>query len=153
MLIPRIPRGVGYWGEGAGSGLLALPRPQTLVRPGWHLDDRERIVAYLQSGTVCVTWAGRAPCRFTECGRLLGSSDLTDGQWLWPKGLEHYVVAHDVCLPEAFVETMRANGWQVSPALDRDGILTALVETGKLPLGDLSYWRDWAFKITGPMPT
>jgi hypothetical protein len=53
--------------------------------------------------------------------------------------LEHYVVAHDVCLPEAFVATMRANRWQVSPALDRDGILTALVETGKLPLGDLSY--------------
>jgi len=143
MLVPTIPKGVGYWGAGDGSRL-ALPRPETLIRPGWQVQDQDRIVAYLRSGTVCAGWCGLAHCRFPECGMSLGSCDLTDGEWLWPQGLEHYVVAHAVCLPETFVETMRTNGWQVPPALDGDAILTTLEETGHLPFGDLSHWRSWA---------
>jgi hypothetical protein len=143
-----VPRGVGYW-AGEGANRLALPRPQTLVRPGWCGEDYERIVAYLQNGAVCNGWAGLARCRFADCGALLGSCDLTDGQWLWPQRLEHYVQAHDVCLPEAFVSTMRNNGWRIPPELDADGILTTLEDTGNLPFGDLSYWIPWAAQANG----
>jgi hypothetical protein len=146
-----IPKGVGYWGSGEGSGLLALPRPQTLVRPGWHVEDRGRIVAYLRSGSVCLASPGLARCRFTESCGYLGSCDLTDGEWLWPQGLEHYLLAHDVCLPEAFVETMRANGWRVPPDLDSGEVLTAMEETGQF-FGDLSHWLDWASKAAERAP-
>jgi hypothetical protein len=149
MLVPSIPKGVGYWGAGDGSGKIALPRPQMLVRPGWHVHDRDRIVTYLQNGAVCAGWAGLAHCRFPECDRSLGSCDLTNGECLWLQGLEHYIVAHAVCLPEALVETMQTNGWQIPPALDGNGILSTLEETGHLPFGDLSYWLHWASKFVG----
>lgn len=44
-------------------------------------------------------------CRFA-CGvasRELGRRDLTDGAWVWPEGLAHYVEAHGVRLPDRFV--------------------------------------------------
>ncbi len=145
--MPIILKGVGYWGTGKAPERTGLPRPQTLTRPGWRIQDRVRIVTYLQGGVVCGGWAGLAHCRFTECDAALGSCDLTDGDWLWPQKLEHYVMAHEVCLPEAFIETMQRNGWQIPPALNADELLTALEETGHLPFGDLSYWRWWAGKF------
>jgi hypothetical protein len=145
-----VPKGVGYWGAGEGPGLRALPRPQTLVRPRWHVEDRHRIVAYLRSGAVCLASPGLGSCRFTECSNgYLGSCDLTDGEWLWPQGLEHYLQVHHVCLPEEFVETMRTNGWQIPPDLDEGEVLTAMEETGQ-PFGDLSWWLDWASRAAGP---
>ena len=33
-----------------------------------------------------------------------GNLELTDGTFLWPEGLAHYVRDHDVRLPTAFVE-------------------------------------------------
>ena len=42
----------------------------------------------------------------------MGSSDLTDGVWLWPEGLAHYVEVHGLPLPEEFIATMKGNSWQ-----------------------------------------
>ena len=42
-------------------------------------------------------------CRFA-CGETaMGAEDLTDGTYVWPSGLVHYVEQHAVGLPEAFV--------------------------------------------------
>jgi len=135
---PSVPRGVGYWGAGE---MLALPRPQSLVRPGWHAEDRRRIFDYLRGGVVCWASPGLACCRFAPCAKTLGSCELSDGEWVWPQGLEHYVGAHEVCLPEAFVETMQANGWRVPPDVDLSAVQGALEEAGQL-FGDLSYWLE-----------
>ena len=45
-------------------------------------------------------------CRI--CGAQNGSLELTDGVFLWPEGLAHYVTAHAVRLPAAFVEHVRS---------------------------------------------
>jgi len=58
---------------------------------------------------------GYSFCRF-NCDApppLLGDSDFTDGEWVWPAGLAHYVEAHSVMLPDEFVQTMMGNGWSV----------------------------------------
>jgi len=109
----RVPMGVGYWDD----GWLPLPRPQDLVCPGWRSDDRDRIVAYLREGVVVRRAFGSSACRFMDCRLSLGSADLTDGLWMWPERLEHYVTDHAVQLPEVFVETMEGNGWRV-PTVD-----------------------------------
>src|SRR5262245_22351958 len=95
-------KAVGYWRD---RGARQLPRPQWLVRQGWHAEDQGRMAAYLHSGLTFADWLGFSFCRF-GCGidcRRMGSSDLTDGEWVWPAGLAHYVEAHAVILPEPFV--------------------------------------------------
>jgi hypothetical protein len=44
---------------------------------------------------------GMSPCRF--CGIDNGYSEMSDGPYLWPSGLDHYVDEHDVRLPAEFV--------------------------------------------------
>ena len=68
-----------------------------------------------------------AVCRFDGCAApraALGCATLTDGVWAWPEGLTHYIDAHGVRPPAAFVEHVRA----VARAA---GVLSAA-----LPLGD-----------------
>ena len=46
---------------------------------------------------------GRSRCRI--CGEpKTGYLTLTDGTFLWPEGLTHYVRDHNVRLPTAFIE-------------------------------------------------
>jgi hypothetical protein len=102
----------------------------------------ERILAYLRSGYTFADWMGYSFCRF-GCGvdgRPMGSSDRTDGEWVWPAGLAHYVASHGVFLPEEFVNTMRWNEWRV-PALDRPPRFGR--EPGDAPF-DLAFWVEWA---------
>ena len=42
-----------------------------------------------------------AACRI--CGRLVGYRDFTDLEFIWPEGLSHYVVEHQVRLPTEFL--------------------------------------------------
>jgi hypothetical protein len=55
------------------------------------------VVAYLRSGTVVAVSAGFSVCRI--CRIRNGSSELTDGDFVWPEGLAHYVEEHGVQLP------------------------------------------------------
>jgi len=89
---------------------------------------------------------GHSHCRFDECSvpdQQMGSRDLTDGTWVWPEGLAHYVEAHEVSLPEAFVEhSVRQAGSglperSVDPSRELDG----------------SAWLEWCARQTmAPRP-
>lgn len=111
-----------------------LPLPQRLVG---GLDDHARaaVLAHLRAGRTLVTWPAASFCRF-DCGiGELGTQDLTDGTFVWPDGLAHYVERHDVRLPEHFV----------AHAQSRRG----LVGPGRLPkagfgLYDKEPWLRWA---------
>ena len=137
-------KAVGYWRPNDGSewGCASeLPDPRWLVRRGWRTRERGRILAYLRSGHEYERYAGYSYCRFWLCWtppRRMGDSDLTDGVWVWPQGLAHYVQRHHVCLPEAFVDTMQANGWQVPGNVTARG-----PERGDL-LFDRSFWVAWS---------
>ena len=47
-------------------------------------------------------------CRF--CNEFNGTGELTDGTYVWPEGLAHYVTEHNVRLPEGFVSHARSTG-------------------------------------------
>lgn len=50
---------------------------------------------------------GYSPCRL--CGLASnGNLDLTDGTYIWPEGLAHYVLEHSVRLPDEFIHHVRA---------------------------------------------
>ena len=93
---------VGYWGE-AGSG---LPAPSSLVDDSWNEDDRDLVADHLGRGFVARAYMGQASCRI--CGDQIGSLELTDGTYVWPEGLRHYVTVHSVRLPEPFVDHVRS---------------------------------------------
>ncbi len=92
---------LGYWfNESAPS---ALPRPQRLIGR-WPARQRSQVARYLRAGSVFESYRAGTFCRFA-CdipARVLGRRDLTDGVWVWPEGLAHYVEAHSVRLPDRF---------------------------------------------------
>lgn len=51
---------------------------------------------------------------------IQGRADLSDGEWVWPTGLAHYVERHSICLPESFLKTMMSNAWTI-PSHTKDG--------------------------------
>lgn len=95
----RPVRLLGFWGT---VGNRTLPNPADLVDPAWEESDRDWVADYLNHGQVAGSWMGASRCRL--CSRLNGSRDLTDGYYLWPEGLAHYVVDHAVRLPAEFLK-------------------------------------------------
>ncbi|BCS31392.1 hypothetical protein TBR22_A05930 [Luteitalea sp. TBR-22] len=124
---------VGYWHAAEGDG---LPHPQQLVHPRWQWRRRRRILRYLGSGVTALQYRGFSYCRF-GCGGLKGTRDFTDGTWVWPEGLSHYVRWHGVSLPEAFVAHMAAHDFTVP--------IDDLSRHHSMPVSD-DLWREWAHR-------
>jgi hypothetical protein len=91
---------IGYWITSLNDD--SLFPPQEFVKRSLGAD----VATYLSSGQTYEQYRGCSWCRF-QCGisaREMGSRDLTDGTWVWPEGLAHYVESHDVNLPSRFVD-------------------------------------------------
>jgi hypothetical protein len=149
-------RAVGYW---RGVDDLFLPHPRRLVRRHWRAADRPRIVRYLQGAAVLFRGMASSHCRF-GCFRPdgngscpeMGGRDLTDGVWVWPEGLAHYVERHAVRLPDEFVATMAAHGWDPPPRpVMPAGTRAALASGSGGRVWDASFWRWWGFRHGGPL--
>lgn len=94
---------LGYWKSDTDP---SLPDRATWVHPDWDDDERFEVAAYVRSGTFARHFMGHSTCRL--CGALNGTSEFTDGTYLWPQGLHHYVDAHGVRLPAEFVAHARS---------------------------------------------
>jgi hypothetical protein len=118
---------VGYWITSLRDDTL-FP-PQEFVRTNLGVD----VASYLRSGETYEQYRGLSWCRF-QCGiplRDMGSRDLTDGTWVWPEGLAHYVESHSVNLPPRFVGHIASSVRAVATSRSRDD----LVEFG--------FWEAW----------
>jgi hypothetical protein len=121
------------------------PDVRRAVHVGWRVPDREQLLTYLRSGHYLWGFLGSSSCRF-ECRANdhlegLGSAELTDGEWVWPHGLAHYVERHAVILPEDFVTSASGRGWRVPP---KDQI----PERRETKV-DHSFWLDWGNRLPG----
>jgi hypothetical protein len=117
----RPVRAIGYWCPSVLSPSrpsfrrpsdIAFPDPRRLVCWGRYPVDRGAIVGYLHAGREYARWRGVSYCRF-GCGiddSSMGNRCLTDGEWVWPEGLPHYIEAHSVLLPEDFARRAEAMG-------------------------------------------
>ena len=83
------------------------PNAASFVDSSWDAEERQLVVEHLKRGMMIQAWMGFSACRF--CGTANGNLDLTDGVYLWPQGLAHYVDEHAIRLPEEFVEHVPAS--------------------------------------------
>jgi hypothetical protein len=93
---------IGYWTGGLSH--TELPLPHELVGE-LSQSVRHAVCEYLTNGQVYQTYRGHSWCRF-YCGisnEGMGGRELTDGEWVWPDGLVHYIQEHSVVLPEEFI--------------------------------------------------
>jgi hypothetical protein len=130
---------VGYWIEDLWDE--ELPAPQELVAPGPR-GDTDALVSYLDAGVLCAQYRGLSWCRF-GCDAApvdMGSCDLTDGTWVWPQGLSHYVSLHGVTLPEAFVVRALSG---VRPQAPRS-------KQQHEREHDFSFWHGWSSQRRSP---
>lgn len=123
---------LGHWFRPEAPS--TLPRPQQLVGT-WNAQQRAAVLHHLRAGKVLVTFPEPSFCRFA-CGETaMGTRDLTDGRFVWPEGLPHYVERHDVVLPEHFVAHVLATNGDVAS-------FRATKPT--FGLYDLGPWQRWA---------
>jgi hypothetical protein len=104
---------LGYW---AGECDDDYPFPQELEGE-LSANARAQLVRYLESPPtdpncrVLIKQWGYSWCRY-GCMRSNGSSELSDGLWIWPEGLSHYVREHRLALlPPEFLDRVRRHDW------------------------------------------
>jgi hypothetical protein len=99
---------IGYWHNISNPD---LPDPAWFIDDKWDRRIRRKVIAYLKNGIMTPHhWMGYSWCRF-RCGKdILGSAELTDGKYVWPEGLSHYVKHHNVRLPQEIVDHFLQNG-------------------------------------------
>lgn len=104
---------VGYWRgtgrEGWGVDKPTIidypdcPKVEDFIDPTWNKEERNKVVEYLGLGDELHRWCGYSTCRI--CGKHdNGDACLTDGKWVWPSGLAHYLMKHAVKPPQEFVD-------------------------------------------------
>jgi hypothetical protein len=108
-------RAIGYWDgvEEPDGWPDVCAFVSTMDNTVDRAQDGATVAAYLRSGTVYAVAGGWSVCRL--CGAANGNAERTDGRFLWPEGLAHYVEAHAVRLPDEFV-AVAARGR--APAVD-----------------------------------
>ncbi len=82
----------------------ALPLPHEWIDKSWDERERTQVVAYLRAQPAWEHWRGYSWCRFDGCGdRRMGTTDRSDGTYVWPEGFAHYVEKHGVKPPDEFI--------------------------------------------------
>jgi hypothetical protein len=87
----------------AAAGFMAeqldrRPRPQDRIDTTIPRERREAVAKILAAGNIGMAYMGFAECRI--CGVRLGTRDFYGHGFVWPEKAEHYVLEHDVWVPE-----------------------------------------------------
>jgi hypothetical protein len=76
---------------------------------------------------------------------MMGDSDLTDGIWVWPQGLVHYVDAHQLALPKQFIDHVLAHNGVVPPLSLK---IRAMIHAQMISV-DPVFWNEWYSEVAG----
>lgn len=107
---------LGYW---LGANEPGWPDVRPFVDETWDSQTRTEVVLHLRQGAVARRYLGYSACRI--CGELVGSLELSDGTYIWPEGLAHYVGLHGVRLPQTFVDHVEVTREKLEAAEVSDG--------------------------------
>jgi len=81
--------------------------------------EEAKIAAYLKSGIVFIARPGIERDVLNDQHPVIGSGHLlTDGIWLWPDSLSHYVATYHLRLRDEFIDHLRARSWSVPAEID-----------------------------------
>lgn len=68
----------------------------------WVIDTpkhkKDLVAKYLDYGGRCVS--GGSPANCVICDKFLGDCRYSDGRYVWPEQASHYVLKHNVWVPE-----------------------------------------------------
>jgi hypothetical protein len=101
---------IGYWAplgrKPDNLAQLTLPDPKLWVDRTWSIREQQRVLNHLSVGTMWEGWFGPSYCRFgcDDDRHDMGSTDLTDGVYVWPQGFAHYIERHAVKPPQEFID-------------------------------------------------
>ena len=126
---------IGYWISSFKDEEFCAPQEVVGYLPP---EVRSGLSDYLDAGSRCGVGFGYSWCRFF-CdipSEKMGSGERTDGCWIWPDGLSHYVRAHGIILPEEFTAHALAQKPHHRPSTDSDEEFFGAPSS-------LDYWRDW----------
>jgi hypothetical protein len=113
----RLMQRVGFW---VSREQPDLPDPHQFLDPGWDPAERDLVIAYLENSYLpSYVEFGPSWCRLGCPGTTadIGYQDRTDGTWVFPEGLVHYVRHHGLKPPIEFLEHVRRSNYVV-PVLD-----------------------------------
>lgn len=135
----KILIGIGYWHSIYEPD---LPDPGLFVDENWCDTDRKKLIKYLNSGfKLSYSYMGSSWCRF-RCGQDdLGSLEYTDGKYVWPEGLVHYIEKHMVRLPSE-VEAYMLNNSNVGSSVLNPEIDLTWWKKQKPVLSGVKTYRD-----------
>jgi hypothetical protein len=93
-----------------------------LLRGKRKLENKDRVIAYLKSGTTLVYSPGRDD-DVLDATKTAGSASIaTDGVYVWPRTLAYYVQDYDVELPAEFEAHMQRCEWIAPETIDKSSV-------------------------------
>ncbi len=107
---------IGYWIESLADTNYFPPQELIGELPP---ETKRRIAEYLDAGSLFAEYRGLSWCRFGCIHVHMGYRELTDGYWVWPEGLSHYIRDHAVTLPDQFIEHVLSGGSKVSSPVQK----------------------------------
>ncbi|QHT65723.1 hypothetical protein GXP67_03095 [Rhodocytophaga rosea] len=92
---------IGYWHSIFEP---EFPDPAWFRDEEWNVAEKQMVITHLLQSHPLADWTGQSWCRFRCAETQLGSKDLTDGTYIFPEGLVHYLQNHHIRLPEKFIQ-------------------------------------------------
>jgi len=89
---------IGFW-KNDESENAKYPDIKGFIDNTMSKELKHKMLAYLKKGKYWAAYLGSSTCRVCERWDN-GCSEFTDGKYLWPEGLPHYIEEHNVRIPE-----------------------------------------------------
>lgn len=107
----------GFWRTSADAKPFNAPLLNEIIDSEWNPTDINRIVNYLRQCPV-VIGTSTPPIACAMCDHKIPNPSIqrTDGVWIWPEVLTHYVEMHHVRLPDRMTEHIRAQEFEIPAA-------------------------------------
>jgi len=107
---------IGYWRSDREP---QWPDPEQWIDEAMPEYARQLVADFLRAGQR-TPWVAAWPSFCRLCGSGVGNGERTEGTFVWPDGLAHYVADHRVRLPAKFVgqAVMWADqaSWEIDPS-------------------------------------
>jgi hypothetical protein len=96
---------IGYWKTSRANDPSDLPWPGDYIDETWDPAEREAVATYLDAQPDVQAWKGYSFCRLgCEHHSSIGTTDKSDGIFVWPAGFSHYIRKHSVRPPQEFID-------------------------------------------------
>ncbi len=100
-------RYIGYW-KSDNHPTFIDPK---YIMGTWREEKRASIIAYLQSGRIFCDHLQLEQCII--CKYETKRIDLTDGLWIWPSILVHYIQEHNILMPPDVEKELARRNFQM----------------------------------------